>query len=471
MKTKILLTIICLLIGNTLLGQKLKEAKEYDPDGFLRVEYQHLEKDPNSLQGFYKEYYAEKKKRLKIEGQYDKKQKTGLWKYYDRRGDLLKEITWEKDIKEGKYCLYYSDNQKEQEGNYANDKKVDLWRYYNAVGTLNCEGNYEDNQKEGQWKFYYASTESKQAVIQAKASFEKGLIQDTAVYYYSNGDISAKIFFKDNVKRDVNAYYESGAISIEKKYEGADLVELKRYYEDGQVKIHLTKDRAQHFYENGKLRKETVYKQDTMIVSHTQFDEKGKALDMGTYKDGTGQLHFYNYDEQLIRKVEYKEYMKNGIYRTYNDEGMVHLKGTYANNVKVGTWEEKKGNDEWKEIVQDGTERITDTGFGPSGDVFVIVETMPEFPGGQKEMLKFIYTNVQYPAIAKANNIEGRVIISFIVDELGFVQKAKVVRDVGGGCGDESLGVVNKMPRWDFGVQRGEPVKVQYNLPVMFKLE
>ena len=121
-------------------------------------------------------------------------------------------------------------------------------------------------------------------------------------------------------------------------------------------------------------------------------------------------------------------------------------------------------------------------------EIFKVVEQMPRFPGceneaddkakkacADKKMLEFIYKNIKYPAIARENGVEGQVVVTFVVEKDGTVTDARVLRDIGAGCGQESLRIVelmNKMPqKWVPGKQRGKPVRVQFNLPVRFRLE
>ena len=103
--------------------------------------------------------------------------------------------------------------------------------------------------------------------------------------------------------------------------------------------------------------------------------------------------------------------------------------------------------------------------------VFVVVEKSPEFPGGNDSLYAFIGRNIKYPEAAKKNKIEGRVFVTFVVEKDGQVSSAKILRDIGGGCGEEALRVVNSMPKWTPGTQRGNPVRVQFNLPIMFQLQ
>lgn len=117
-------------------------------------------------------------------------------------------------------------------------------------------------------------------------------------------------------------------------------------------------------------------------------------------------------------------------------------------------------------------------------EIFQVVEEMPRFPGceseGDKEaqkkcasdkMIKFIYGNIKYPPIARENGVEGTVVIRFVVDKDGSVTAPEIVRDIGAQCGAEALRVVNMMPKWIPGKQRGQAVKVYFNLPVKFRLE
>jgi len=104
------------------------------------------------------------------------------------------------------------------------------------------------------------------------------------------------------------------------------------------------------------------------------------------------------------------------------------------------------------------------------GDVFMVVEEMPEYPGGLDGLKSFIVENVKYPEQAKKNKVEGKVFVSFVIDEQGNVTNAKVVRAVNPELDKEALRVVNKMEKWTPGKQKGENVKVQYTLPIQFAL-
>ncbi len=103
--------------------------------------------------------------------------------------------------------------------------------------------------------------------------------------------------------------------------------------------------------------------------------------------------------------------------------------------------------------------------------VFVMVETMPEFPGGEKAMKKFIAENLVYPKLAREKGISGTVYISFTIKADGSITDIKVLRGIGGGCDEEAVRVIQMMPRWKPGAQRGLPVAVKFNLPVEFRIK
>jgi len=117
-------------------------------------------------------------------------------------------------------------------------------------------------------------------------------------------------------------------------------------------------------------------------------------------------------------------------------------------------------------------------------EIFRIVEQNPTFPGcedvmdknerqkcAEEKMLQFIYSNIVYPPVARDNGVQGTVVLQFVVEKDGRITNITIVRNVGGGCGDEARNVVSRMPKWNPGRQRERPVRVQFTLPVKFVLE
>ena len=99
------------------------------------------------------------------------------------------------------------------------------------------------------------------------------------------------------------------------------------------------------------------------------------------------------------------------------------------------------------------------------------VEQLPEYPGGMKALMAYLSSNLSYPSDAVENDIQGRVMVQFVVCEDGSLCKEQIIRGIGGSCDQEALRVVKKMPRWKPGMQNGKAVKVYYRLPVTFRLQ
>ena len=121
-------------------------------------------------------------------------------------------------------------------------------------------------------------------------------------------------------------------------------------------------------------------------------------------------------------------------------------------------------------------------------EIFVIVEQMPRFPGcedvegddkakkacADQRLMQYLADNIRYPAVAVENGVQGSVVVSFVVEKNGSITNAQVLRDIGAGCGDEAIRLVNSMNKahkWVPGMQRGRAVPVRFTLPIRFKLQ
>jgi len=103
--------------------------------------------------------------------------------------------------------------------------------------------------------------------------------------------------------------------------------------------------------------------------------------------------------------------------------------------------------------------------------VYVQVDEMPKFPGGEEAFGKYISEHVNYPEIAQKNDIQGKVFVTFHILKDGSVTNAKVVRGVDPSLDKEALRVIKSMPNWEPGKQKGEPVNVEFTVPIAFKLD
>lgn len=140
-----------------------------------------------------------------------------------------------------------------------------------------------------------------------------------------------------------------------------------------------------------------------------------------------------------------------------------------AGNISCSQGASEKQDAKEETVAPDSVAAPTD---GVAKDeVFMVAEKMPEFPGGMKEMLKFLQENVKYPENAMKNNVQGRVIVQFVIEKDGTPTEFKVLRSVDPDLDAEALRVMKAMPKWKPGMQKGQVVRVKFTVPVSFKLQ
>jgi len=112
----------------------------------------------------------------------------------------------------------------------------------------------------------------------------------------------------------------------------------------------------------------------------------------------------------------------------------------------------------------------TSSSKSDEGEIFIVVERTPEFPGGMGELMKFLQRNVRYPAAAQQAGIQGKVEVEFTVKKDGSVSDVKVIRSVNPELDAEAVRVISAMPKWKPGEQRGTPVDARFEMPIVFRL-
>lgn len=137
--------------------------------------------------------------------------------------------------------------------------------------------------------------------------------------------------------------------------------------------------------------------------------------------------------------------------------------------------EQDPGDPNGKENGKEGGTGIDSSGTDQKVDVIVIKKSEPEKNPDQMPELLNLYSilskNIRYPELAKEGGISGTVIINFVIDEEGNVEKTSVLKGIGYGCDQEALRVVSLLPKWKPGIKNGQPVKVSFNLPIRFTLK
>ena len=140
--------------------------------------------------------------------------------------------------------------------------------------------------------------------------------------------------------------------------------------------------------------------------------------------------------------------------------------------------EEVQSSEETNEAITGPSAPVTGAVMGPTiiqeesdeDEIFQVVEEMPEFPGGEEALLKYLAKNIHYPERAREQGIKGTCVISFVINKDGTVVEPKLDKSLEPSCDNEAMRVIRTMPKWKPGKQRGKPVRVKYTVPVRFVL-
>lgn len=201
----------------------------------------------------------------------------------------------------------------------------------------------------------------------------------------------------------------------------------------------LTKDLANHQYDwlYGTWRLDEL--NETIVINK----------DYVYYGEDRSRKETFNLHYEL--EDPYSEYLDYGIY--------LYICSTPVNE-----------NDECLYFADEYSmyfyKKIADYNEFDGQEIFTIAEEMPEFPGGTVEFMKYLNENVKYPEPALEAGVEGRVLLSFIVEPNGTISNVKVMKSLGSGCDEEAVRVIKNMPRWNPGKRHGTPVRVYYTVSV-----
>ncbi|MBQ6062675.1 MAG: energy transducer TonB [Prevotella sp.] len=157
-----------------------------------------------------------------------------------------------------------------------------------------------------------------------------------------------------------------------------------------------------------------------------------------------------------------------------NEENQVKDQADLDEKVAVGTKDQEGTKDRTDVAIRNDIAVNTNESEEKkevANKVFDVVEQMPSFPGGNEALMKFLSDNVKYPVVAQENGVQGRVVVSFVVEKDGSITDVKIVRSVDPSLDKEAARVVKSMPHWIPGRQNGAAVRVKYNVPVSFRLQ
>ncbi len=140
-------------------------------------------------------------------------------------------------------------------------------------------------------------------------------------------------------------------------------------------------------------------------------------------------------------------------------------------NTAIGTFDVKGNDEEAGEVLKAKEVVVTEKPKEEETKIFDVVEQMPEFPGGMAALMEYLGKNIKYPPVAEENGVQGRVIVTFVVERDGSITDVKVVKSVDPSLDREAVRVVKSMPHWIPGKQNGSAVRVKYTVPVTFRLQ
>jgi TonB family protein len=281
---------------------------------------------------------------------------------------------------------------------------------------------------------YYMRNETDMANSQDDAKFVRLLIKtDSNMFrvndYYMNG--TTRLVAKTTVDQ-IN--FERGAMGICYEYYPNGKRKSIKYFDKG-----LLVGDAVTYYPNGGL--------------HTKENHSSQGIYLKQYLDTAGNVLASDGKGLWLKGDEEKK-----------DS---YMEGPILNGKEDGNWKRYVADTVFTIVYKQG-EIISGKEFLNKVNVF---DVAPSFPGGDAEFGKYLSRNIRYPVRARQDNVQGRVVLTFMVEKDGTISNIRILRGLGGGCDEESIRVLSLSPKWKPGLNNGKPVRVQYSMPINFSLQ
>jgi len=276
---------------------------------------------------------------------------------------------------------------------------------------------------------------------------------------------------------------------------GSRLFNVIEYYPNGKKKLigrSKTIDPVQlegvclTFYKNGRRKTSENYEDGVLSGSVDEYYPNGQLLARKEYilKDNVEPKLHYKYKTSnftvqqafdSLGTVTVKD--GNGIYSGYNENPINNLKiteeGPIKNGLRSGIWKgvDKDINNIFEEVYENG-ELISGKAIcnGVTTTYSKSRIELPKFSGGELDFNRYLARSIKYPAKDRENNIQGKVILSFVISKDGTVTDVKIIRSVSDGIDSEALRVLKNSPKWIPGTAYGSPAKIRYSVPISFAL-
>lgn len=299
--------------------------------------------------------------------------------------------------------------------------------------------------KSGAYKTYYQNGK-----VKNDETFKNGKKVGTYKYYAENGKLLYEENFNDNGLKEgiTNAFYENGQLESSYNYRNGEMHGVfKEFYEDGKLKDEGKYEYGQRKYYPSNTRVAASETMNSTVENHCFV-----AVDIVVNSEGNvieANIKDTNTTNESFRKSALDTARKREFDTTPNSSANRKMTIRYKFNAPADI----ESNNADKEVKP-----------------FTTVEQMPQFKGGDTELMKFIGNNLKYPIEAQEAGIQGKVTVRFIVDENGNVTNPQIIRGIDPACDREALRIIKLMPQWVAGKQNGQNVPVEFTLPILFRL-
>lgn len=339
---------------------------------------------------------------------------------------------------------------------------------YYPDGAVRAKGTFRDGVPTGAFTEY-----REDGSLTERSTLEAGMLKGPWTFYLRNGQSMVSGQFAPFTAAQLGAIWE-GLVP------GRGAQNWSKFIESVVVPSPFTRD---------GLTEESPSLRDPLHPVFKLFEPYVSFLPANGIPDGP--FRFLNGEGKSVAELHFTAGLRTGSWTVYDTTGALRVRLDYE---RGGLTHVTEGNGRrllldtfalrWRERMKRETEALQRGGDanGPNAEpvlsrveaasesgpgVFNYVEQMPEFIG---DVRAYLSDKLQYPAEAKDNGIEGRVVVRFVVRADGSITDASVLQGIGGGCDEEALRVIRAMPKWKPGRQYGKPVDVWFNLPIMFKL-
>jgi TonB family protein len=452
---------------------------------------------------------------LEEEGDFNEGDEVGFWKGYYEGGALEFNMIYGREGKlEGQTKFWYENGQLEALGKYSDDNEIGEWIGYHENGVILSQCTYDFEGNIDGESFIWHENEK----LASKKEYSKGKIVTGGKTFHKNGLVNLVYDYNSKGEKvgDWLQYFSDGTLRVKgafkldekdgdwlENHEDVAVVKLSGSYKKG-----LKKGDWKYFSKEEKILAVLAYKRGE-ISDEKYFDKKGEKVNS---KEANQNPFFTSYENNnLLKQINLIFELKNDqivpgksvisvnlaedgtILKVYSSQSITSIIDSalvnsfrglkrfnpgkkYNNKVKYYCdFEIQLNANNTLDMISENFITATHSdidfqNYSYDDAVFTIVGSMPEFPGETKELFVFLGQNIKYPPSAKARGISGRVYVNFTIRRTGIVSEVKIIKGVHKILDDEALRVVNEMPKWKPGFQRGKPVSVSYNLPINFRL-